>query len=523
MESYDFLVIGSGIAGLSFALKAAEGGRVAVLCKSEAAACNTNLAQGGLAAALASSDSRQAHMADTLAAGSGLNNPEAVALLATEAPGCISELLALGVPFDTLPGGKLSLGLEGGHSHHRIVHARDQTGKYIHQQLLQAVQQHAHIRLLEHHLALDLMIDSRSGQKRCMGARVLDVEHNLLCTFYARATVLASGGAGQLYQYSTNPAMATGDGVAMAYRAGAQLADMEFVQFHPTTLYKPGQPVFLISEAVRGAGAELVLPTGEPFMHRYHPLGSLAPRDIVAQAMQQEMQQSGADSLFLDMRRLSQEHFSQHFPAIYQTLLQQGIDPQEQLVPVVPAAHYMCGGISTNAHGQTTLPGLYACGECACTGLHGANRLASNSLPEGWIMGRRAAQHALAQPVPAAPLRPVESCFVPLAHESALAGLLRQQLQEGMWQYAGIVRTRSGLLACQRLLEQLAHEVEEAQALGRLSPPWLELRNLVQVAQLVTRAALARTESCGCHYLQPDGKPAAAAAEAGLALELEIG
>jgi L-aspartate oxidase len=505
MLSFDFLVIGSGIAGLSVALKAAERGTVGIICKSSAAASNTSLAQGGLAAVLEPGDSPAAHMADTLAAGSGRNNPQAVALIAREAPACIAALQQLGVPFDLQADGRPALGLEGGHSHHRIIHAQDQTGRYIQEQLLKALKQHSNIQLLEHHLALDLLLDSRTGSRRCMGARVLDLAHSQLLSVYAGATVLASGGAGQLYQHTTNPALATGDGLAMASRAGVVLADMEFVQFHPTTLYDPGQQVFLISEAVRGFGAELVLPTGERFMHRYHPQGSLAPRDVVSQAMHQEMKQSGADCLYLDLRALPQEALAQKFPTIYQTLLQRGLDPAWHLVPVVPAAHYMCGGIQTDAHGQSSLPGLWACGECACTGLHGANRLASNSLPEGWIMGQRVALHAgsrLRMPVP--PSLRTPAYFVPLQEAPALANLLREQLQACMWQYVGIVRTPSGLQKCLRLLEQLQLEVAEEMASGQLAPAWLELRNLVQVAQAVTEAALKRTQSCGCHCLQPE-------------------
>ncbi|AHM62499.1 L-aspartate oxidase [Flammeovirgaceae bacterium 311] len=504
MAQYDCLIIGSGVAGLSAALQAARWGKVAVLCKADAATTNTNLAQGGLAAVLSPDDSPARHVADTLAAGSWHNNKAVVKLLAQEAPHCIAELLRLGVPFDRDEQGELALGLEGGHSHNRIVHARDQTGFYIQQKLLEAVSQTSNITLLEHHMAVELLLDSAAGYSRCAGARVLDSKNNRLTSIWSCATILASGGAGQLYRHTTNPAVATGDGIALAYHAGAALEDLEFVQFHPTTLYDPGNPAFLISEAVRGFGAELVLPGGKPFMQLYHRQGSLAPRDVVSQAMHAEMQHLEVPCLFLDLRHLSYSKFANKFPTIAQKLQERGIDVRSELVPVVPAAHYMCGGVKTDLNGLSTLPGLYACGECDCTGLHGANRLASNSLPEGWVMGRRAADHAEVWKHDIPTILSASAEEEPAMQQvstSTAALLLKQQLQELMWQYVGIVRSREGLLTCQ---EQVGTLCGQAAYFTTYSTEVLELKILLTLSTLLIEACLQRKESIGGHYIKDD-------------------
>ncbi|WP_224997545.1 L-aspartate oxidase [Cesiribacter sp. SM1] len=511
MARYDCLIIGSGVAGLSAALQAASWGKVAVLCKAEAACTNTNLAQGGLAAVLSPEDSPARHAADTLAAGSWHNNQAVVKLLAQEAPHCIQALLRLGVPFDTDEQGRLALGLEGGHSHSRIVHARDQTGFHIQQKLLEAVKQSPNIELLEYHMAVELLLERREEKSRCVGAKVLDLVNNRLKTMGSGAVILASGGAGQLYQHTTNPAVATGDGIALAYHAGAELADLEFIQFHPTTLYDPGKAAFLISEAVRGFGAELVLPGGTPFMHQYHRRGSLAPRDVVAQAMHHEMQHLQLPCLFLDLRHLPQAQFAEKFPTIAQKLQERGIDVRSDLVPVVPAAHYMCGGVKTDLWGQSTLAGLYACGECACTGLHGANRLASSSLPEGWVMGRRAAEHAAMWRQPLVNNLFPASAEVALALQegevAATALAVKQQLQKLMWQWVGIVRSGEGLIHCQQQVEDLYRQAEN---FSTCLPEVLELKNLLTLAKLVIQACIDRKESLGGHYLKsaPFARPA---------------
>jgi L-aspartate oxidase len=502
MVTYDCLIIGSGVAGLSAALQAAGWGKVAVLCKAEAASTNTNLAQGGLAAVLSPEDSPARHVADTLAAGSWHNNQAVVKLLAQEAPRCIHSLLRLGVPFDKDEQGALALGLEGGHSHKRIVHARDRTGFHIQQKLLQAVRQSPNIALLEHHMAVELLLHESAGESKCVGAKVLDSLNNKLIDMWSGTVILASGGAGQLFRYTTNPAIATGDGIALAHRAGAALADLEFVQFHPTTLYDPGKPAFLISEAVRGFGAELVLPGGKPFMHQYHRRGSLAPRDVVAQAMHHEMQHLEVPCLFLDLRHLQHDQFADKFPTIFQKLQERRVDVRRDLVPVVPAAHYMCGGVITDLWGRSTLPGLYACGECACTGLHGANRLASNSLPEGWVMGQRAAEHAgvWRQPLPDSIKASAEVALPPQQEVIVAAALaIKQQLQGLMWQWVGIVRSPEGLAHCQQQVEGL---YGQATCFGVCTPEVFELMNLLSLAKLVIKACIERKESMGGHYIK---------------------
>ncbi|MDX5347464.1 MAG: L-aspartate oxidase [Hymenobacteraceae bacterium] len=507
MLQFDYLVVGSGIGGLGFALKAAETGTVAVVCKAAATATNTSMAQGGLSAVTTFPDSADQHVKDTLVAGAGLCNKRMVELLATEAPACIAELLALGVNFTRTPSGTLDLGREGGHRYNRIIHTHDHTGHSIQQALLQAVQQHPNIFIFENHFAVDLLLEEeKHAEKRCVGIQVLNIEEEKSFLIAAKAVMLATGGVGQLYQHTTNPAVATGDGIAMAARAGAVVKDMEFIQFHPTALYDPGKPTFLISEAVRGFGAELKRPDGTSFMHLYHPQGSLAPRDVVARAIHTEMQQANSPFVYLDLRHLPAHEIRERFPKIYNRCLSSNLDLTSDLVPVVPAAHYICGGIRTNSFGCTSIRGLYACGEAACTGIHGANRLASNSLPEAWIFGRRAAGHA-ASFIHKEVLAFTFDQFseIQFKNDTSFSCIIQAQkvlLQQWMWQYTGIVRTTSGLLCCLQQLEQLKTEAKQLLHATAPAVPLLELVNMTEVALLVVTAALNRSKSVGCHYIE---------------------
>ncbi|MGB9578473.1 MAG: L-aspartate oxidase, partial [Halothiobacillaceae bacterium] len=405
----DFLVIGSGIAGLSFALKAAEHGDVVVVTKKERAESNTNYAQGGIASVFAPDDSFDIHLEDTLRGGAGLCHEDVVRMVVSEGPQRVRELVEWGAQFTVRQeGGKtvFDLAREGGHSRHRIVHARDHTGAEVERALIAAVKDHPGIQVLENHVAVDLLTEHHLGREaeamakrlHCWGAYVLDVAGKRVMPFVARATVLATGGCGQVYLHTTNPEIATGDGVAMAYRAGARIANMEFMQFHPTSLYRGPHATgrsFLISEAVRGFGGILRTSDGEDFMRRYHPMASLAPRDVVARAIDTEMKKRGEPCVYLDVTHLDPEAVKTRFPHIYETCLRHKIDMTKEWIPVVPAAHYSCGGVMTDMWARTNLTGLYACGEVACTGLHGANRLASNSLLEAVVFAHHAYEHAV--------------------------------------------------------------------------------------------------------------------------------
>ncbi|GAW94091.1 L-aspartate oxidase [Calderihabitans maritimus] len=497
-EASDFIVVGSGIAGLYTALKAAEHGRVLLLTKEGLDTSATYYAQGGIAAALAEEDDPELHLEDTLAAGAGLCRREAVEILVREGPRRVRELLDMGVPFDRDAEGNLLLAREGAHRCRRILRAGgDATGKAIQTTLSCMVKRHPDIRCMERVFVADLLT---SGDT-CHGVLALQEGRETWLAFPGKATILATGGLGQVYAFTTNPAVATGDGVAMACRAGAEVADMEFVQFHPTALFHPRQPGFLISEAVRGEGGRLINHRGERFMPRYHPQAELAPRDIVSRAIFSEMRRHGTDCVYLDLTHLPGRFLKDRFPTIYATLAACGVDMAAEPVPVAPAAHYSMGGIKTNLHGETSIRGLYAVGEVACNGVHGANRLASNSLLDALVFGYRAAAAAAAyvQCHPGIPrelyrpgkLNPRARSEEPLEIEGT-----RRRLRELMQREAGVIRHREGLARAKK---------EIGQMLDNLSFPFrdrqsLELLNMLTVAHLILSAAEQRKESRGSHY-----------------------
>lgn len=494
VERTDFLVVGSGIAGLATAIKASRHGEVTLLTKGHLMESNTFYAQGGIAAAVGPDDSPAEHLVDTLRAGHDLVREDAAAILVEEGPQRVMELIQLGARFDVGPDGSLLLGREGAHSRNRILHARgDATGEEIAEVLAARAKEIPAIRIREHHHVLDLVVD----QGRCIGAAAVDASGELRL-FLARAVVMATGGCGQVYRYTTNPPVATGDGFAVAHAHGVTLVDMEFVQFHPTALARADDPLVLISEAVRGEGARLVNDAGDPFMRREHPMADLAPRDVVARAIFREMQ--AGRKVFLDARPIG-PRFADRFPTIYQACRERGIDPARDLIPIAPAAHFIMGGIQTDLLGRTSLPGLYAVGEVACTGVHGANRLASNSLLEGLVFADRIAG-ALKDEAPAA-------AAVPPGYQEQLAarrGLVQgrpyrdrtgefpelvARLRQVMWDHVGIIRSAEGL---RRALDALA-EIERAAP----RDAWT-LHNMVQTGKLIARAALEREESRGGHY-----------------------
>ncbi|HEY3412920.1 MAG TPA: L-aspartate oxidase [Armatimonadota bacterium] len=490
------LVIGSGIAGLWAALKAADHGDVIVLTKKEESESNTNYAQGGIAGVLAADDAPRLHLDDTLEAGAGLCHEDAVDVLVREGPDRIRELIDFGAHFTTIPGEKgetLALGREGGHSRRRIVHAKDLTGREVERALLTAVRLHPRITVLENHLALDLLI----SDGECRGAAALNRRTRESSVYQAKATVLASGGVGQVYPHTTNPAIATGDGVAIGWRAGAVLANLEFIQFHPTTLYHPDAQSFLISEAVRGEGGILKLSDGSTFMEKYHRLASLAPRDIVARAIDAEVKKRSEACAYLDVTHLGAARLEERFPHIVATCRQFGIDPATQWIPVVPAAHYSCGGVVTDLAGRTNIPRLYASGEVSCTGVHGANRLASNSLLEAVVFSERAAADiATLKPVKADELR-----YKAFGDEDS-NGVedLTRRLREEMWARVGIVRTDAGLAGASCVVGGILEEAEAMVARCRPSGALIELRNMAETAALIVKCASHRKESRGLHY-----------------------
>jgi len=511
---YDFLVIGSGIAGVSFAINAASRGSVAMITKKQDSDTNTNYAQGGVACVLGDDDSFESHIRDTLVAGAGLCDEGAVRILVEEGPIRIRELLDYGARFSTDSAAtanpyNLHLGREGGHSVNRIVHAKDFTGRELEATLLKKLRGLKNVTILENHCAVELItghhIRSVPNQYECFGAYVLDTINKKISPVGAKVTCLASGGAGRVYLHSTNPAIATGDGVAMAYRAGASTANMEFIQFHPTTLFHERADSFLISEALRGHGAVLRNAVGEDFMPKYHPQGSLAPRDIVARAIDNEMKVSGLPCVYLDIRHKDARTTIENFPQIYNKCLSFGIDITKELIPVVPAAHYMCGGVSVDYNGNTNIENLYACGETACTGVHGANRLASNSLLEALVFSHRAAADAAGR---LSKCRAIKTGDIPDwddkgtvdVEEWILLSHNMQEIQSVMWDYVGIVRSGLRLNRALRRINLLEREIEDFYKRAKISPQLLELRNVVTTAKLIISSALKRKESRGLHY-----------------------
>ena len=504
----DVLVIGSGIAGLFYALRVAEHGSVAVVTKKRAADSATNWAQGGIAAVLAGDDSFEHHVQDTLVAGAGLCREDVVRHVVERGPAMIEALLKLGAEFDSGEAERsLDLGREGGHTRRRIVHHRDATGREIERVLLARARAHPNIDLYEDHCGVDLLTARRAGlpgPDRALGAYVLDVRTGAVERFRARLTLLATGGAGKVYLYTSNPDIASGDGMAMAFRAGATLANMEFVQFHPTCLYHPQAKSFLISEAVRGEGAILRTRRGDAFMPRYHHQADLAPRDVVARAIDSELKQSGDEWVVLDLSRREPAFWREHFPNIHARCLEFGIDITREPIPVVPAAHYTCGGVRTDLTGETDLPQLFAAGEVASTGLHGANRLASNSLLEALVFADSAATASIARLRELSPdERDVPAWEPGSATESDEAVVITQnwdEIRRLMWNYVGIVRSDRRLARARRRIELLQEEITEYYWNFKLTPDLVELRNLATVAQLVIVCAERRRESRGLHY-----------------------
>ncbi len=516
MKEFDTLIIGSGIAGLSFALKAAEQGTVALVTKQRLADSNTAWAQGGIACVVSPEDSFDLHIRDTLVAGAGLCDEEAVRTVVTEGPARIAELIALGVHFDeraaTNGSRELDLGREGGHSKRRVLHAHDATGREVERALVERVVAHPGITVMENHMAVDFLTTGKLGfamQDSCVGCYVLDCTTGSVELIRSDVNVLASGGCGKVYLYTTNPDIATGDGVAMAWRAGAVIANMEFVQFHPTCLYHPEVRSFLISEAVRGEGAVLLDANGKRFMENHHPLRELAPRDIVARAIDSEMKRSGANCVYLDISFKPADFVTSRFPTIHEKCLSLGLDMTRSPIPVVPAAHYQCGGVKTDLNGETSLRGLYAIGEAASTGLHGANRLASNSLLEALVFAERAAQKAGRHRKPRQEFTLPEwrPGLVTDVDEMVVIYHNWSEIRRLMWNYVGIVRTEKRLQRAATRLRNLHAEVQEFYWNFKVTRDLLELRNLVTVASLIVDCALSRRESRGLHFILDHPEP----------------
>ncbi len=517
----DFLVIGSGVAGLMYALKVADYGTVHIVTKRDVQESNTVYAQGGIAAVFSKSDSFDLHIADTLTSGDGLCNEAVVEMVVKSAPERIQELIRLGVDFNknALSAEKninlhLDLSREGGHSRNRIVHAADMTGLAVEKTLIDHIKAHPNIRLFEHHIAIDLITRSvrlkrgmvvTTHEDHCYGAYVLDKTSGIIHTFSADIIVLATGGSGKVYAYTSNPDVATGDGIAMAYRAGATVANLEFVQFHPTCLYHPEAKNFLISEAVRGEGGILLNAAGEPFMANYSPLKELACRDVVARAIDAELKKRGDDSVFLDISHKPPDFVKSRFPNLYEKCLAFGIDMTQEPIPVVPAAHYMCGGVVTDIWGQTNIQRLYAIGETACTGLHGANRLASNSLLEALVYAHQAAQKSVADKKnhteePSIQIPPWDDSGTTDSDEVIMVSHTWNEIRMLMWNYVGIVRSDKRLARANRRIEIIQNEINEYYWNFKITPDLIELRNIAIVAELIIRCALHRKESRGLHY-----------------------
>ncbi len=508
-KTTDFLIIGSGIAGLTYALKVADRGTVALVTKCKIDITATQLAQGGIASVFSDEDSYTSHTEDTMEAGAWLSEPDVVKMVVESGPEAIRDLIEWGVNFSKNQQNDYDLTREGGHSHRRILHAKDSTGREIERALVEATLNHPNITLYQDHIAIDLITEQKLrhqelAQDRCLGAYILNKETNEVITFGAQFTVLATGGAGKVYLYTCNPDIATGDGVAIGWRAGADVANMEFMQFHPTTLYHPHAKSFLISEAVRGEGAILKNSAGHAFMPEYHKLKDLAPRDIVARAIDAEMKKSGDDCVFLDITHKGEAFIKDHFPMIYETCLSYGIDMTKQPIPVVPATHYLCGGLKTNLDGETNISNLFAIGEVAYTGLHGANRLASNSLLEGVVFGKRAAELSLARlesDLPPYPEIPTWDCGNATdSDEEVIVAHNWDEIRRCMWSYVGIVRTDKRLQRAMNRILLIQQEIDEYYWNFIITPDLIELRNITTVARLIVQSALSRHESRGLHY-----------------------
>lgn len=508
----DFLVIGTGIGGLSFALKAAEYGKVIIISKTAIDETNTSYAQGGIAAVMYEPDSFEKHIEDTLEAGAGLCNREVVEMVIREAPQQIRQLINWGVKFDKDDTGKYDLNREGGHSEHRILHHKDNTGFEVQRRLSAAVRAHKNITVLEHHFAVEILTQHHLGRLvrrtmndiECYGAYVLDLKTQLVHTFLSKVTILATGGTGNAYHTTTNPVIATGDGIAMVHRAKGIIENMEFIQFHPTSLYNPGErPSYLITEAMRGYGAILRTINGNEFMLKYDKRGNLAPRDIVARAIDNEMKQRGDDFVYLDVTHKESDLTKYHFPNIYKKCLSIGIDITKDYIPVVPAAHYLCGGIQVDMAGETSIKKLYAIGECSCTGLHGGNRLASNSLIEAVVYAEKSFRDATSKIADISlqnNIRDWDHGGTTHNEEMVLITQSYKEMQQIMSNYVGIVRSNLRLERALRRLETIYQETEELYRKSTLTQNLCELRNLVAVGYLIIKHAKAMRESVGLHY-----------------------
>ena len=508
----DYLVIGSGAAGLSFALKAAEHSHVIVVTKGEMNECNTNYAQGGICCVTYEPDTFQKHIDDTMVCGGGICDMQAVELVVTRAPQLMKDLVQWGTRFDKTREGRYELAREGGHSEYRILHHKDETGAEIERTLISQVKSHRNIEVLEYHFAIDLLTQHHLGQLvtrhtegiECYGAYVMDLKRGRIKTILSRVTVIATGGVGNVYNVTTNPGVATGDGIAMAHRAKAVIENMEFIQFHPTALYNPGErPSFLISEALRGFGAILKTQDGKEFMQKYHPMGSLAPRDVVARSIDNEMKVRGDDYVFLDITPRDPKETVSHFPNIYRKCLSIGIDITKEMIPVAPAAHYCCGGVKVDLNGETSIRRLYALGETSCTGLHGANRLASNSLTEAVVYADQAARHSAAhlheyglqKGIPA-----WNADGTTATEEMVLITQNAKEMQQIMSNYVGIVRSNLRLERALRRLEIIFKENEELYLKSTPTKELCELRNMIDVGYLIIKQAQAMKRSIGLHY-----------------------
>ncbi len=504
----DFLIIGSGIAGLSLAIKAATLGSVAIVTKKEKSESSTNYAQGGIAAVTDKTDSFVEHINDTLICGAGLCHKDVVEFVVKEAPPRIQELVEWGVEFtkSEIPPYPYDLGQEGGHHHRRILHAKDLTGREIERALHEKVALLKNVQIYENHIAIDLILqkDADGRTVNCLGAYVLDIDEDVVHTYRAKYTILSTGGAGKVYLITTNPDIATGDGVAMAYRAGAKIANMEFIQFHPTCLFHPEAKAFLISEAVRGEGGILKLKNGATFMERYHPMKSLAPRDIVAKAIDMEIKKSGDEYVLLDITHHDRDFLKNRFPNIYEKCLEFGIDIAVDPIPVAPAAHYICGGVAVDHWGKTSIDNLFACGEVSCTGLHGANRLASNSLLEALVFSHRAfnkiAKSFRQTELSTISIPPWDPGGAVESDDSIVVTNNWDEIRRCMWNYVGIVRSDKRLERAERRIDLIQKEINEYYWNYRVTKDLIELRNITTVAKLIVQSCRLRKESRGLHY-----------------------